>query len=885
MEKTPFHDYHTARTLEALPYEDRFAPVYASSNSKIYPFQIAAADFALRSLYQKGAILCDEAGLGKSHEAMLIITQKWLEGRRRILLAVPNADLLFQWMELIDEFYSVPYVVLTDCAQWNAVISEDEPNPFLQDAVVITTYDFAAGHEDEAKAVPWDLAAFEEANALSAVYQEGNQQAKALKRIAGSAFKLLLTGTPIEKNIMDLYGLIWFIDEAILPVEQEFLARYLRRPERYPELSELVRPYCFRTLRVQTQGYAKVPRRVLLTYEYTPSSQERKLYDLLYSYINQPVKLAFPEMDPYDLALRLLGLQGSSTAAVLQTIRGVIKRLERMHNAAGELAQWREMEAAALEVKRDAKAFELLSALKLGFAMIQKRGGARKAVIFTESVETQNMLFPLLDGKYKTLLYRGGADHSAIQAFKRDGEVLLTTDSGAKGFNLEEASFVIHYDLPYNTLKMEQRIDRCHRLGQENDVLSLAFINRENLADVRKLELASKRTLVSDGVFGLTDSVLGGFIGDLESGFQSAAAKLRTKAQVEADFQQVLTLHEEENRKAVSAAEEVLFTTFTRELAQKVNLSPRYVSKRAEELNQALWRLVKSFFLRYNDTNSDCVFVIDEEAKTVTATEYQELPVLFYYWSGSRNRPYRSQKRYGMGGGFKPRAGRITFSSVIGQGILHELECADFGTLTVEGDVEPCQIGLYTVTLAGGGVRREAPVLCGVTGSGRALSQGECEAVLSLPVKGFTEEGSRSPHWLKRGGPPHELDKLVPVGALLEREAEKLSPAQAEELERMKLRCNGQKAALARRLDGLEVQVKALEAQRDAVTGDRLKRLALEKEATRLRRELMKGRENQFFDAMRLDVELEEQVKKFAEQEKLTAMIRREFLVKVEGTI
>lgn len=819
MEKTPFHDYHTARTLEALPCEDRFAPVYASSNSKIYPFQIAAADFALRSLYQKGAILCDEAGLGKSHEAMLIITQKWLEGRRRILLAIPNADLLFQWVEMIDEFYSVPYVVLTDCAQWDAVVSEDEPNPFLQDAVVITTYDFAAGHEDE----------------------------------------------------------------AILPDKREFLARYLRRPERYPELSELVRPYCFRTLRVQAQGYAKVPRRVLLTYEYTPSSQARKLYDLLYSYINQPVKLAFPEMDPYDLALRLLELQCSSTAAILQTIRCVINRLERMPNAAGELAQWREMEAAALEVKRDAKAEELLRTLELGFAMIQKRGGARKAVIFTESVETQNMLFPLLDSKYKTLLYRGGADHSAIQAFKRDGEVLISTDNGARGFNLVEAAFVIHYDLPYNTLKMEQRIDRCHRLGQENDVLSLAFLNQHNLADVRKLELASKRTLVSDGVFGLTDSVLGGFTGDLKDGFQSAAAQLRTRTQVEADFQQVLTLHEEENRKAVSAAENVLFTTFTRELAQKVNLSPRYVSKRAEELNRALWRLAKTFFLRYNETNTDCVFVIDEEAKTVTAVEYQELPVLFYYWSGSRNRPYRSQKRYGMGGEFKPRAGRITFSSVIGQGILHELECADFGTLTVEGNVDPCQISLYTVTLNGGGVRREVPVLCGVTGSGRALSQGECEAVLSLPVKDFIEEGSRSPHWLKRGGPPHELDKLIPVGALLEREAEKLSPAQAEELERMKLRCNGQKAALTRKLDGLEVQVKALEAERDAITGDRLKRLALEKETTRLRRELMKGRESQFFDVMRLDVELEEQVKKFAEQEKLTAKVTREFVIEVRG--
>lgn len=79
---------------------------------------------------------------------------------------------------------------------------------------------------------------------------------------------------------------------------------------------------------------------------------------------------------------------------------------------------------------------------------------------------------------------------------------------------------MIHYDLPYNTLKLEQRIDRCHRMGQENDVLSLAFLNQHNLSDVCKLELANKRTLVSDGVFGLTDSVLGGFTDDLEDGMR-----------------------------------------------------------------------------------------------------------------------------------------------------------------------------------------------------------------------------------------------------------------------------------------------------------------------------------------------------------------------------
>ena len=328
MPQTPFHAYYKARLLEQLPEAEQFLPVFASSDIEIYPFQIAAASFALRSPYQKGAVLCDEAGMGKSHEAMLVINQKWLEGYSRILLVIPNADLLHQWTEMLERFYTVPYVVLTNRDQWRQNTSEDNSNAFIQDAIVITTYDFAADNEEAAKVVNWDLTVFEEANALSPVYQEDNKQAKALKRIAGDSFKLLLTGTPIEKNIMDLYGLIWFIDKTLLPGEKEFLARYLRRPENYPELSERVSRYCFRTLRSQAKHYAKVTERVLLTVEYTPGKAERQLYDLLYAYINQPEKRAFPEMNQYDLALRLLGLLGSSTAAILQTIKGIVKRLQ-----------------------------------------------------------------------------------------------------------------------------------------------------------------------------------------------------------------------------------------------------------------------------------------------------------------------------------------------------------------------------------------------------------------------------------------------------------------------------------------------------------------------------------------------------------------------------
>ena len=879
--RTSFHAYYQARQLEQLSQE-QFVPVFASSDIQIYPFQIAAASFALRSPYQKGAVLCDEAGMGKSHEAMLVINQKWLEGCSRILLVIPNVDLLQQWTEMLERFYTVPYVVLTNRDQWRQNTSPDTPNAFIQDALVITTYDFAADNEDAAKVVNWDLAVFEEANALTGVYQEGNKQAKALKRIAGESFKLLLTGTPIEKNIMDLYGLIWFIDETLLPGEKEFLARYLRRPENYPELSSQVSRYCFRTLRSQAKRYAKVPERVLMTVEYTPSPQERKLYELLNAYINYREKKAFPEMDPYDLALRLLGLLGSSTAAILQTIKGVIKRLEQMENTQDELAQWQEIQAVAESITQDTKATELLTVLKQGFALMKKVSAKRKAVIFTESVETQKMLQRLLSQEYTTLSYNGSTDYSVIRRFKEEGEVLISTDNGAKGFNLEDSAFVVHYDLLYNTLKMEQRIDRCHRLGQQCDVLSVAFIDKNNFADVRKLELVNKRMLVTNGVFGITDDVLGGFTDDVKGAFSVIAQRLRSKAQVERDFQCTLATYEEDNRHTVAAAENVLFTTFTKELADKVKLSPRYIDRKARELNNALWEVAKWFFERYNEKNTDCRFVIDESRRTITATTYDQLPVLFYYWTGSRNRPYRSQKVYGMSKDFKPKAGQITLSSVIGRGILHELECSDTGSLTVPDIEEPCEIGLYSVTLTSASSRTERAVLCGRTESGNVLDEDACKEILSLPVQDSTQEGHSAPHWLKHGSRPHVLDELVPIQQLLAAEMDKLSPAQADEMERMKQQVSADKAVLSRELNALDSQVQQAQAELEAVTGDRLKRLSAQKRVTQLRQEYMKRQESQFFDAMRLDVELEEKIKSFAEKEKLTAKVQREFVVVID---
>ena len=130
---TPFHAYHLARTLENLPDEEKLIPVYASSDIRVYPFQVAAAQFALRSPWRKGSVLCDEAGMGKSHEALLILAQRYLEGCDHILICIPNADLLEQWRALLDETYTLPYTIVLSKR-------EDGENLFDRSGLVLTTY-------------------------------------------------------------------------------------------------------------------------------------------------------------------------------------------------------------------------------------------------------------------------------------------------------------------------------------------------------------------------------------------------------------------------------------------------------------------------------------------------------------------------------------------------------------------------------------------------------------------------------------------------------------------------------------------------------------------------------------------------------------------------
>jgi len=883
--RTLFNAYYLARKLENI--SDKFISVYASSNIEVYPFQIAAADFALNSPYKRGAILCDESGMGKSHEAMLAAVQKWYEGKRAIIF-VPNFDFIYQWVEIIDKYYTVPYIVIANKEQWNNNRNQNG-NAFEQEGIVLTTYGFASGYYKYAKKIQWDLAIFEEATALSTVYKEESKQAKILKDITENSFKLLLTGTPIEKNIMDLYGLIYFIDEEILPDEQSFLKRYLRKPENYPELSKIAGRYCFRTLKEQVKQYAKITNRIFITYEYELSEKERKLYDMIYNYCNKDNKIAFPEISNYDLTLKLLDIQGSSTAAILRTIKEIIKRIENIKNAEEETEELKKIKATAEEIETDVKTKHLISVLKNGFQLLKKLKAPKKAVIFTSSIVTQKYLYNYLKDKYKTVIYNGMIGYSAIDEFKNEAELLISSDYGARGFNLEEAAFIIHYDLLYNTLKMEQRIDRCHRIGQNNDVISAAFIDINNFADVRKLELVNKRTLVTDGVFGITNKVIGGFTKNIKETFDEISKTIRTSKQIEAEYQNVIQENKEENKKAVSNAENILFTTFTKKIADKITITPQYVEERSKELNETLWELVKCFFEQYNKSNNDCFYVIDEANRTITASNYKELPCLFYYSTKNGNKKYISHKKYGMSPDFKPHTGRITLSSVIGRGIIENIECYDTGTIIVNKDIEPCVIALYSLKICKDKAEYNYYILLGKTQSGRLLSEIECSDILNMSLEEYSDENKSSSHWLKissssseRYNKYRELDKLIDINRIYKSRKNELTEAQLEEADRIKLIVQNKKSMLAHEIRDLQKKIEEIEETAENCK-DRVTIFRLKKELIDLKDMFMRKQENLFFKELELDAEAENEINKLFDDKDIKSELYREFVVNVKG--
>ncbi len=421
------------------------------------PHQVDAALFAFKSPFSKGAILADEVGLGKTIEAGLVISQNWAENKKKILIIVPSS-LRKQWStELYEKFY-LPSTIL-ESKSFNNFIKQGNLNPFIQNEIIITSYNFAVNKIPYIKSISWDLIIIDEAHRLRNAYKANNRIARTLKENLSDYKKVLLTATPLQNSLLELYSLVGFIDENIFgdltSYKQNFVHGEMQQKD-FKDLKERISPVIQRTLRRQVLEYVKYTNRIPITQEFAPNPDEQELYNKINNYLSRDKLLALSNSQRQLITLIMRKLLASSSFAIAGTLETLIARLEKKLNKITsvkfntvanlisdenedyddiylsdeeddekdeieeelesaspeelkeEIAELKKYLKLAQSIKYNAKGESLELALTKGFEKLKKLGANQKAVIFTESTRTQNYVKDLLTEKgYKIVLFNG----------------------------------------------------------------------------------------------------------------------------------------------------------------------------------------------------------------------------------------------------------------------------------------------------------------------------------------------------------------------------------------------------------------------------------------------------------------------------------------------
>ena len=436
--KTPYHSSYWAHalTLQGPPGTvENLSRSIANARVDLNPHQVDAALFAVRSPFTKGVLLADEVGLGKTIEAGIVIAQRWAERKRRILLILP-ATLRKQWQQEIEEKFSIPTTIL-ESASFNQAKKTGNAAPFdVKNRIVICSYHFAAAKAAELRRQKWDLVVVDEAHRLRNVYKPQNKMANAIVQAIAGSSTLLLTATPLQNSLLELYGLVSVIDPHVFGDLTSFREQFVRgngEAERNRELKRRLAPICRRTLRKQVLEYIRFTQRVPITQDFLPTAAEHELYENVSAYLQREVLHALPASQRTLMTLILRKLLASSTFAIAGTLRSLIRRLEVLDptaelpvdaedfEAIDELKEeWAEDEEAAVDSQVDASSLKqellelrkyadlaesighnakgdaLLKALEGAFSKAEGLGAPRKAVIFTESRRTQKYLYEFL---------------------------------------------------------------------------------------------------------------------------------------------------------------------------------------------------------------------------------------------------------------------------------------------------------------------------------------------------------------------------------------------------------------------------------------------------------------------------------------------------------
>lgn len=684
---TPYHAKYFAHELtKRCPSDslEKLAGAVAGAQVDLNPHQVDAALFAFNSPLSKGALLADEVGLGKTIEAGLVLSQKWAERKRCILIIVPS-NLRKQWHQELSEKFFLPCRIL-ETKSYNLAVRQGKFRPFEGEDIVICSYQFARNKATDVANAAWDLVVMDEAHRLRNVYKPSNVIANTLKLALANKNKLLLTATPLQNSLLELFGLVSFIDEHAFGDLKSFREQFLNLDQEqvFKTLKARLQPICHRTLRRQVTAYIPYTKRLPLVEEFTPEEGEDRLYDQVSEYLRRDNLQALPASQRTLMTLVLRKLLASSTFAIAGALESISKRLkeqirqqeptesleeeldkdyEALEETAeewsddqppaplsaderkaieGEIADLDQFARLATSITHNAKGKALLKALDVAFKKTRELGAQEKAIIFTESRKTQSYLVRLLaDSPFAEgiVLFNGtntddrskqiyaawfdkhqGTDRvsgsktadmrsALVDYFRDEGRIMIATEAGAEGINLQFCALVVNYDLPWNPQRIEQRIGRCHRYGQKHDVVVVNFLNRKNEADQRVFQLLSEKFQLFEGVFGASDEVLGAIESgvDFEKRINDIYQRCRKHEDIKGAFDQLQMELSLEINEAMTVTRRKLLENFDDEVRDKLKVrdeASRAYLNRYERLLMQLTRHELAAHVEFRDDSA-----------------------------------------------------------------------------------------------------------------------------------------------------------------------------------------------------------------------------------------------------------------------------------------
>ncbi len=666
---TEYHAKYFAHELSILHSNngvDRLSQSLFDACVDLNPHQIEAALFAIENPLSKGVVLADEVGLGKTIEAGLVLCQYWAERKRKLLIICP-ASLRRQWASELLEKFNLPSQVI-DAKTFNQLQREGIYNPLNNKQIVIMSYHYAARLEDKLVAEMWDLVVIDEAHKLRNAHRESNKMGQALKRALDGRNKLLLTATPLQNSLMELYGMSTLIDEHAFGDQKVFRKQFMQSDSDLVELKERLSGFVKRTLRKNVLEYIKYTERKAITIPFYPSEQEQDLYERVQLLLEREDTYALPKRHRHLTGLILRKLLSSSTKAVLNNLQILKHRLEKLDrdgedksaidiiqqiitdddleddfvdelDSTSETQEKRPIDFTALhaeifelkilikkaeKIEVDTKSKELLVGLEKGFVQLAEMGAAKKVIIFTESMRTQQYLAEFLEtnGYADKVVTFSGANNTPqankiyqhwkeqyqgssrvtgsaqidkrsalIDHFKEYADIMIATEAAAEGVNLQFCSLLINYDLPWNPQRIEQRIGRCHRYGQKFDVVVVNFLNQRNQADQRVLELLTEKFNLFNGVFGASDSVLGSIESgvDFEKRIQSIYDSCRSPDEIEVAFSLLQKELEDEISIKMQKTQEKLLEHFDEDIHDILKIKLDEARERLDKVGRWFW--------------------------------------------------------------------------------------------------------------------------------------------------------------------------------------------------------------------------------------------------------------------------------------------------------